>query len=166
MNYERTTTIGGIPLLLALRRRYDRERAELIERGARLDAANRAAERLIVRERYLALSRANWAVNLVQPGVLRAGGDRRRGDPDGQRKASGRFLHDLRAVADERGGACAASYGCALPGDMPGDWPVGPGPVDGQRAGAGAEGAGGGDRPDAGGDAGAGWFPWTAGGPR
>lgn len=165
MNYG-TKTIGGIPLLLALRRRHDRERAELIKRGARLDAANRAAERLIVRERFLALSRAHWAGHLVQPGVLRAGGDRRRGDPDGQRKASGRFLHDLRPVAYERGGACAASYGCALPGDMPGDWPVGPGPVDGQRAGAGAEGAGGDRGPLENGDEAAGWFPWHKGGPR
>lgn len=153
MNYG-TKTIGGIPLLLAMRRRHDRERAELIKRGARLDAANRAAERLIVRERFLALSRAHWAGHLVQPGVLRAGGDRRRGDPDGQRKASGRFLHDLRAVADERGGACAASYGCALPGDQFGDWPVGSGPVDGQRAGEGSEGAWCDCRPDTGGDAG------------
>jgi hypothetical protein len=153
VNYG-TKTIGGIPLLLALRRRHDRERAELIKRGARLDAANRAAERLIVRERFLALSRAHWAGHLVQPGVLRAGGDRRRGDPDGQRKASGRFLHDLRAVADERGGACAASYGCELPGDQFGDWPVGSGPVDGQRAGEGSEGAWCDCRPDTGGDAG------------
>ena len=73
---------------------------------------------------------------VVQPDELPPGGHGGGAGADGEWAAARRRAADLRPVADQCQGAATEAGRAASHGAMCDDWPVGPGPVDGQRAGS------------------------------